>query len=68
MADELATRGEVEMLDTLVPCLYALVEVDGSLDPLTAGQMRLGVRWGILKRPKFAHKLNHINTNYNYNP
>lgn len=44
------------------------LEVDGSLDPLTAGQMRLAVRWGILRRPKFAHKLNHINTNYNYKP
>lgn len=67
LADELATRGEVEMLDTS-PMFIRALEVDGSLDPLTAGQMRLGVRWGILKRPKFAHKLNHINTNYNYNP
>ena len=67
LADELATRGEVEMLDTS-PMFIRGLEVDGSLDPLTAGQMRLAVRWGILRRPKFAHKLNHIDTNYNYKP
>ena len=67
LADELATRGEVEMLDTS-PMFIRGLEVDGSLDPLTAGQIRLAIRWGILRRPKFAHKLNHINTNYNYNP
>lgn len=67
LADELTTRGEVEMLDTSSMFIRAL-EVDGSLDPLTAGQMRLGVRWGILKRPRYAHKLNNPYTNYNYKP
>lgn len=45
LADELATRGEVEMLDTS-PMFIRALEVDGSLDPLTAGQMRLGVPLG----------------------
>lgn len=67
LADELAILGEVEMLDTS-PMFIRTLDVDGGLDPLTVGQMRIGIRWGILKRPKCAHKLNHPYTNYNYKP
>lgn len=57
--DDLACRGEVIMLDTS-PMFLRRIAADNTLDPLSAGQIRLGATWGILKRPKYAHRLNHV--------
>ena len=46
------------MLDTS-PMFLRRIAADNTLDPLSAGQIRLGATWGILKRPKYAHRLNH---------
>ena len=59
ITDDLACRGEVIMLDTS-PMFLRRIAADNTLDPLSAGQIRLGATWGILKRPKYAHRLNHI--------
>lgn len=59
LVDDLACRGEVIMLDTS-PMFLRRIAADSTLDPLSAGQIRLGATWGILKRPKYAHRINHI--------
>ena len=58
LADELAVAGEVEMLDTS-PMFIRYVRADSSLDALGSGQLRLGVRFGILRRPGYHHLLFH---------
>lgn len=58
LADVLATEGEVEMLDTS-PMFMRSVRADNSLDALSAGQLRLTVRFGILRRPGYHHPLIH---------
>lgn len=59
MVDDLARAGEVTLLDGS-PMLLRSVAADSGADPLSAGQLRLGVRWGALRR-RYAHPLNHIN-------
>ena len=59
LMDDLACRGEVIMLDTS-PMFLRRIAADNTLDPLSAGQIRLGATWGILKRQKYAHRLNHV--------
>ena len=59
ITDDLACRGEVIMLDTS-PMFLRRIAADNTLDPLSAGQIRLGATWGILKRPKYAHRLNNV--------
>lgn len=59
--DNLACRGEVIMLDTS-PMFLRRVAADATLDPLSAGQIRLKGIWGILKRPAYAHGINHIHS------
>lgn len=61
LTDTLATRGEVTMLDTS-PMFIQTIKADSSADRLTTGQLRLYVRFGILRRPKYAHTLMHAIT------
>lgn len=56
LADRLAEAGEVEMLDTS-PMFMRTVRADNTLDALSAGQLRLSVRFGILRRPGYHHPL-----------
>lgn len=49
------------MLDTS-PMFLRRITADNTLDPLAAGQIRLGATWGILKYPAYAHGINHITT------
>ena len=59
LVDDLTCRGEVIMLDTS-PMFLRRIAADSTLDPLSSGQIRLGATWGILKRQKYAHRINHI--------
>lgn len=61
LTDNLACRGEVIMLDTS-PMFLRRVAADTTLDPLSAGQIRIKAIWGILKRPTYAHGINNIHT------
>ena len=36
------------------------IAADNTLDPLSAGQIRLSATWGILRQLDYAHKLNRI--------
>lgn len=56
LAGELAAAGEVIMLDSS-PMFLNNLRVDNTLDALSTGQMRLGVRYGVLRRPGYAHPL-----------
>lgn len=58
LTDALAIQGEVTMLDTS-PMFIQTIKADSSADRLTTGQLRLYVRFGILRRPKYAHTLMH---------
>ncbi len=60
LADTLATMGEVTMLDTS-PMFLKTIKADSAVDYLTTGQLRLGVQFGILRRPKYAHTLTEPN-------
>ena len=61
LVDNLSRRGEVIMLDTS-PMFLRRIAADNTLDPLAAGQIRLGTTWGILKYPAYAHGINHVGT------
>lgn len=61
LTDALAIRGEVTMLDTS-PMFLQTIKADSSADRLTTGQIRLYVRFGILRRPEYAHTLMHAIT------
>lgn len=61
LVDELAIRGEVTMLDTS-PMFLQTIKADSAADRLTTGQLRLNIRFGILRRPKYAHTLMNITT------
>lgn len=61
IVDDLARRGEVIMLDTS-PMFLRRISADNALDPLAAGQIRLGATWGILKQPAYAHGMGSIHT------
>jgi hypothetical protein len=59
IADTLAISGEVTMLDTS-PMLLRALRADTSLDPLSQGQIRMQVRFGILRQWSYAHPLQQI--------
>lgn len=56
VVDALALDGEVTMLDTS-PMFIRKLSADNALDALTAGQLRIFVRFGLLRRNKYAHPL-----------
>lgn len=56
LVDVLSLDGEVTMLDTS-PMFLRGIKADGAADPLTVGQLRLQIRFGLLRRPKYAHTL-----------
>ncbi len=63
IVNELALAGEVIMLDTS-PMFLRNLQADNTLDALATGQLRLYVRFGILRRPPYSHPL--INANREY--
>ncbi|MDD3229167.1 MAG: hypothetical protein PHE09_08100 [Oscillospiraceae bacterium] len=60
LVDTLAVRGEITMLDTS-PMFLKVIKADSAVDYLTTGQLRLGVQFGILRRPKYAHTMMQTN-------
>lgn len=56
LVDALAIRGEVTMLDTS-PMFLRSIKADSAADALTTGQLRLNIRFGLLRRPKYAHTI-----------
>jgi len=60
LVDTLAAMGEVTMLDTS-PMFLKSIKSDSAIDYLTTGQLQLGVQFGILRRPKYAHTLTEPN-------
>lgn len=60
LVDTLAVQGEVTMLDAS-PMFLKTLKADSAVDYLTTGQLRLGVQFGILRRPKYAHTLTKTN-------
>lgn len=60
LVDTLAAMGEVTMLDTS-PMFLKSIKSDSAIDYLTIGQLQLGVQFGILRRPKYAHTLTEPN-------
>ena len=56
LVDALALDGEVTMLDTS-PMFITSLKADNTLDALSVGQLRIFVRFGILRRKPFAHEL-----------
>lgn len=63
LVDALAVAGEVIMLDTS-PMFLQNLKADNTLDALSTGQLRLYVRFGILRRPPYNHPLLHANRDY----
>lgn len=63
VVNELALDGEVIMLDTS-PMFLRNLQADNTLDALSTGQLRLYVRFGILRRPSYSHPLIHANKGY----
>lgn len=57
LVDTLSLKGEVAMLDTS-PMFIRSIKADSAVDYLATGQLQLNVRFGILRRPKYAHTLN----------
>lgn len=60
LVDTLASRGEVTMMDTS-PMFIRSIKADSAVDYLTTGQLLLNVRFGILRRPTYAHTLTKTN-------
>lgn len=60
LVDTLAINGEVTMLDTS-PMFVTNIKADSAADPMTTGQLRISVQFGILRRPKYAHTLTTAN-------
>jgi len=56
LVDTLASQGEVTMLDTS-PMFIRSIKADSAANYLITGQLRINVRFGILRRPKYAHVL-----------
>lgn len=59
ITDALALAGEVEMMDTS-PMFLTNIKADSGAPPLTTGQLRISVRFGIIRRPKYAHALSDV--------
>lgn len=60
LVDTLASQGEVIMLDTS-PMFIRSIKADSAANYLIIGQLRINVRFGILRRPKYAHVLARTN-------
>lgn len=60
LVDTLAAQGEIAMLDTS-PMFIKSIKADSAVDYLITGQLRINVRFGILRRPKYAHTLERTN-------
>jgi len=60
LVDTLASQGEVTMLDTS-PMFIRSIKADSAANYLITGQLRINVRFGILRRPKYAHVLARTN-------
>ena len=60
LVDTLASQGEVIMLDTS-PMFIRSIKADSAANYLITGQLRINVRFGILRRPKYAHVLARTN-------
>jgi len=60
LVDTLASQGEVTMLDTS-PMFIRSIKADSAANYLIIGQLRINVRFGILRRPKYAHVLARTN-------
>lgn len=60
LVDSLAIQGEVTMLDTS-PMFVKNIKADSAADYMVRGQLQLNVRFGILRRPKYAHTLSKTN-------
>lgn len=59
LTDLLALAGEVTMLDTS-PMFLTNLKADSTVSALASGQLRLYVRFGLLRRPQYSHLLNNI--------
>lgn len=60
LIDTLAIKGEVTMMDTS-PMFIRSIKADSAADYMTTGQLQLNVRFGILRRPTYAHTLTKTN-------
>ena len=60
LVDTLASQGEVIMLDTS-PMFIRSIKADSAANYIIIGQLRINVRFGILRRPKYAHVLARTN-------
>lgn len=60
LIDTLAIKGEVTMMDTS-PMFIRSIKADSAADYLATGQLQLNVRFGILRRPTYAHTLTKTN-------
>lgn len=60
LVDTLAYHGEVTMLDTS-PMFIRSIKADSAANYLITGQLRINVRFGILRRPKYSHVLARTN-------
>lgn len=56
LVDTLASQGEITMLDTS-PMFIRSIKADSAANYLITGQLRLNVRFGILRRPKYSHTM-----------
>ena len=56
LVDSLSLDGEVIMLDKS-PMFLTKIKADSSASPLAVGQLRLSIRFGLLRRRKYAHPL-----------
>ena len=59
LTDELALRGEILMLDHS-PMFFTSIQVDNTVDYLVTGQIRLNVRYGLLRRKPYTHLVENI--------
>jgi hypothetical protein len=60
IVDALALNGEVTMLDTS-PMFITTLTADSTLNATSAGQLRIGVRFGLLRRKPLPHVLHNAN-------
>ena len=60
IVDALALNGEVTMLDTS-PMFITTLTADNTLNATSAGQLRIGVRFGLLRRKPLPHVLHNAN-------
>lgn len=56
LVDSLTQDGEVTMMDTS-PMFLTSIKADSTASPIVTGQLRLAVRFGILRRTNYAHPM-----------